>query len=206
VFRPDWEKVVTPAVDFVLKQPGVDPRRIALMGISLGGVLAPRAAAFEKRLAALIANDGLYDYSAAHLATVPPEQRAAFVTALKAEHAPAVDQMLQVIMKQSPTARWAFIHGMYATGATSPRGYFARTLDYNLKDGVAEKISCPTLVCDAENDLFFKGQPQELYDRLTCKKTMVRFTTAEGAGAHCQVGASRLAFARMFDWLDETLA
>jgi hypothetical protein len=43
-----------------------------------------------------------------------------------------------------------------------------------------------------------KGQPQELYDHLTCRKTMVRFTTAEGAGAHCQVGASRLAFARIF--------
>jgi dienelactone hydrolase len=206
VFRPDWEKVITPAVDFALKQPGVDPKRIALMGISMGGVLAPRAAAFEKRLAALIANDGLYDYSAAHLATVPPEQRDAFEKALKAEHAPAVDQMLQVIMKQSPTARWAFIHGMYSTGATSPRAYFARTLDYNLKDGIAEKISCPTLVLDAEDDLFFKGQPHQLYDHLTCKKTMIRFTKAEGAGAHCQVGASRLAFARMFDWLDETLA
>jgi dipeptidyl aminopeptidase/acylaminoacyl peptidase len=55
VFRPDWEKVVTPVVDFALRQPGVDPKRIALMGISMGGYLAPRAAAFEKRLAALIA-------------------------------------------------------------------------------------------------------------------------------------------------------
>jgi hypothetical protein len=35
---------------------------------------------------------------------------------------------------------------------------------------------------------------------------MIHFTSAEGAGAHCEVGASRLAFARMFDWLDETLA
>jgi len=35
---------------------------------------------------------------------------------------------------------------------------------------------------------------------------MLRFTNAEGAGAHCEVGASRLAFARMYDWLDETLA
>jgi hypothetical protein len=169
-------------------------------------VLAPRAAAFEKRLAALIANDGLYDYAAPQLAAVPPEQRAAFEKSLKAERAPMVDQMLDALIKKSPTARWAFIHGMYATGTTSPRAYLAKTLDYNLKDGIAEKISCPTLVCDAENDLFFKGQPQQVYDHLTCKKTMVRFTSAEGAGEHCQVGASRLAFARIFDWLDETLA
>ena len=34
---------------------------------------------------------------------------------------------------------------------------------------------------------------------------MVKFTDAEGAGAHCEEGASRLAYARMYDWLDETL-
>jgi dienelactone hydrolase len=206
VFRPDWEKVVTPVVDFVMKQPGVDPKRLALMGVSLGGELAPRAAAFEPRLAALIANDGLYDYGATHLAVVPQDQRAVFEAALRAEHAPRVDEMLAAAMKQSPTARWAFAHGMYATGAPSARAYIAKALDYNLKGGVAEKIACPTLVCEAEDDLFFKGQPQELYDRLTCPKTLIRFTNAEGAGAHCQVGAARLAFARIYDWLDETLA
>jgi hypothetical protein len=31
------------------------------MGVSMGGELAPRAAAFEKRIAALIANDGVYE-------------------------------------------------------------------------------------------------------------------------------------------------
>jgi hypothetical protein len=53
--------------------------------------------------------------------------------------------------------------------------------------------------------MFFRGQPQELYDHLTCPKTLMRFTESEGAGAHCQVGAARLAFARIYDWLDETL-
>ena len=67
-------------------------------------------------------------------------------------------------------------------------------------------IRCPTLVCDAQDDLFFKGQPQQLYDHLKCPRTLIRFTTEEGAGFHCEVGASRLAFARIFDWLDETLA
>ena len=206
VFRPDWEKVITPVIDFLLKQPGVDPKRIALMGRSLGGELAPRAAAFEKRIAALIANDGLYDYSAGPLSRVPQERRATFVASLKAEHAPDLDATFEAAMKTSPTTRWAFSHGMYATGTTSPRAYFAKTLDYHLRDGIAEQISCPTLVCDAEDDLFFKGQPQQLYDHLTCRKTMMPFTKAEGAGAHCQVGAGRLAFARIFDWLDETLA
>jgi alpha-beta hydrolase superfamily lysophospholipase len=61
-FRPDWERVVTPVVDYLLTRPEVDPARIALLGISVGGYLAPRAAAFEHRLAALIANDGIYSY------------------------------------------------------------------------------------------------------------------------------------------------
>jgi pimeloyl-ACP methyl ester carboxylesterase len=58
-FRPDWEKVVTPVVDYAVSLPEVDPDRIALIGISMGGALAPRAAAFEKRLKLCIANPGV---------------------------------------------------------------------------------------------------------------------------------------------------
>lgn len=204
-FRPDWEKVVTPVVDFALTRPDVDPHRIALSGASFGGELAPRAAAFEPRLAALIADDGLYDYGAPNLSAIPPAQRDAFIAALTAEHAPQIDGLLAQVMKANPTARWAFTHGPYAMGVTSPRAYLAKTLAYTLKDGVAEKIRCPTLICDAEDDLFFKGQAQQLFDHLTCRKTLMKFSTAEGAGAHCEVGASRLAYARIYDWLDETL-
>ena len=63
-FRPDWEAVVTPVVDCVLGLPAVDPGRIALLGISFGGYLAPRAAAFEHRIAACIANGGVFDFMA----------------------------------------------------------------------------------------------------------------------------------------------
>jgi dienelactone hydrolase len=204
-FRPDWEKVVTPVIDFVLKLPGVDPKRVALMGASFGGMLAPRAAAFERRIAALIANDGLYDYAAAQLARIRPEERERVKAGLVAAEAPELDEALEGAMKTNPNARWAFPHGMFAMGAPTPRAYLAKCLAYNLRDGIAEAIACPTLVCDAEGDLFFKGQPQELYDHLTCPKTLMRFTEEEGAGAHCQAGAGRLAFARIYDWLDETL-
>lgn len=129
-----------------MKQPGVDPKRIALMGISLGGVLAPRAAAFEKRLAALIANDGVYDFSAAFRSTVPPEKWEPFVQARTAESAPQIDELLERLAKTSPTMRWSQSHGMWATGTASPRAFLAKALDYNLRNGVAEKIGCPTLV------------------------------------------------------------
>ena len=204
-FRPDWEAVVTPVVDFALKQRGVDPRRIALLGASMGGELAPRAAAFETRLAACIANDGLYDYSAPFFAAVPEAQRAVFRNMLKAGPSPMLDHLLEGAMKASPTARWSFIHGMYSFGAPTPSAYMHAALAYTLADGIAERIQCPTLVCDAEGDLFFKGQPQQLYDHLTCHKTLMKFSVEDGAGAHCEVGAGRLAFARIFDWLDETL-
>ena len=203
-FRPDWEHVVTPVVDFACTLPGVDPKRIALMGVSLGGYLAPRAAAFEKRISALIANDGVYDYGVANLGPIALRQRAATEAAINAQEAPEVDRKLEEAIKVSPTAAWALTHGMFVTGTSTPRAYVASTFAYHLRDGIAEKISCPTLVLDAEEDMFFKGQPEELYDHLTCPKTLMRFTTAEGAGAHCQVGAHRLAFGRIYDWLDET--
>ena len=42
--RPDWETVITAVVDAALELPGIDPKRVALSGWSLGGHLAARAA------------------------------------------------------------------------------------------------------------------------------------------------------------------
>lgn len=61
-FRPDWENVITLAVDFAQKITGVDKKRIGLMGISFGGFLAPRAVAFEKRIKLCITDPGNMDW------------------------------------------------------------------------------------------------------------------------------------------------
>ena len=60
-FIPDWERVVTPVVDFAVAQPENDRGKVALYGYSMGGLLAVRAAAFEHRLAAVLAVDGVFD-------------------------------------------------------------------------------------------------------------------------------------------------
>jgi alpha-beta hydrolase superfamily lysophospholipase len=205
VFRPDWEHVVTPVLDWVLDRPGVDRDRVALLGASMGGLLAPRAAAYEHRLAACVAFDGVYDLGLT-VTRYMPGPRAESEAVLRAESAPEVDAMIEQLMASDPSIRWAATHGQYVMGADSPRAFFASYLDYTLADGIAEQIICPTLVCDAATDIFFDGQPQLLFDHLTCQKTLLKFTEEEGAGAHCQTGAQRLAFARIYDWLDDVLA
>jgi pimeloyl-ACP methyl ester carboxylesterase len=203
-FRPDWEKVVTPVVDFALALPGVDPEKIALMGVSMGGYLAPRAAAFEKRIKALVANDGIYDFGVTQLKGVPADQREAFIAAVNQTYAPELDQKIRQGAEKSPSTKWAADQAGFVMGEPTPHAVVAKILKFHLRDGIAEQISCPTLVLDAEEDLYLKGQPEELFSHLTCPKTMIHFTTAEGAGAHCQCGADRLANARIFDWLDDT--
>jgi hypothetical protein len=52
---------------------------------------------------------------------------------------------------------------------------------------------------------FWPGQPQVLFDHLNCRRPLLRFADAQGAGAHCRFGAQRLTHARIYDTLDDTL-
>ncbi len=60
--RPDWEAVITPVLDYLgAHDVGVDLARVGLMGISMGAIYGPRAAAHEKRLRALVVLAGPYN-------------------------------------------------------------------------------------------------------------------------------------------------
>src|SRR5207248_1727879 len=62
--RYDYEVPVAAAIDFLQTRAGVESERVAVIGSSLGGYYATRAAAFEPRLKACVAWGGQLDYYA----------------------------------------------------------------------------------------------------------------------------------------------
>ena len=78
--------------------------------------------------------------------------------------------------------------------------YFADAARYEQLHLIGN-ISCPTLVCDAEND-DISAFSKSFFDLLRCEKDYMRFTAAEGAGEHCVSGNRALFHERVFDWLD----
>lgn len=73
-------------------------------------------------------------------------------------------------------------------------------------DGFAQNITAPVFVGDAQNDQFFPGQAKVLADKIGSKlATYHEFSTADGAGEHCSVGASVLANQVVLDWFEDVL-
>ncbi|HEX9318043.1 MAG TPA: prolyl oligopeptidase family serine peptidase [Nitrososphaeraceae archaeon] len=198
-FRFDWEKVVTPVMDYALDRKEVDQQRIALMGISMGGYLAARAAAYEHRISACIFNDGVYDGRQALESSFPPALRKAYENGDEK----VVNAILEILMETDHNLKFNMKHGMWTTGSKTPFELIQKSTSFTL-DGVADKIRCPTLVLEAEKDDSFPGQPQKVFNALICPKTHILFTEEEGAEEHCQSGAPALSNQRIFNWLDQT--
>jgi hypothetical protein len=196
-FRPDWEKVITPVVDFALTRPDVDPKRVALQGISQGGYWVPRAVAFEHRIAAAVADPGCVDVSTSWLSGLP----APIVQLLQSGSKEIFDKYLGD-GKAGPV--YAIRARPY--GLPSPYDTYKAVETYSLAGGVTDTIRCPMLITDPDGEQFFPGQSQKLYDLLKSPKTLVRFTVAEGGEYHCEPMATGLHNQRIFDWLDDTLA
>jgi hypothetical protein len=200
-FRPDWEKVVTPVVDFLSARADVDQEKLALLGVSQGGYWVPRALAFEHRIAAAVTDPGVVDVSATILRHLPHTM----IKLLEERNREKFDRDVDWTLKISPSTRSTLALRMRPYGVSTPYEFFSAARDYALTDELIAKITTPVLVTDPENEQFWPGQSAELFGKLTGTKAIIAFTQEEGADSHCEPTASGLRGERIFDWLDEQI-
>ncbi|MBV8837549.1 MAG: alpha/beta fold hydrolase [Alphaproteobacteria bacterium] len=181
--RHDTEHYATPVFDYLGSRPEVDPRRIGVMAISLGGYYAPRAAAFEQRFACCIAWGAQWDYQKIW--------RERF------------ERLAQAV---TPSLSVAAQHILWIVNASSQDEALKKLAPFRL-DGVVQKITCPFLMLHGEGDEQIPlSEAQKCFDAVGAKqKTMKIFTREEGGYHHCQIDNQSICAAYMWDWLEQVL-
>jgi pimeloyl-ACP methyl ester carboxylesterase len=194
--RPDWEAVVPGMVDALMKNPAVDPKGIVLVGRSFGGLVAPRGASGEHRLAAMIVDPGQLEMASAIV------KRLGDLAKLLDD--PSSDGQFEALLNV-PALKAFLAPRMVTHGLTSVRAYLQDLRRYTNEE-TAASITSPSFVTDNETDTVSVGQGKQLFDRLTCPKTFRLFKKAEGAEGHCEGMAPIVFWTAALDWLDELLA
>ena len=162
--------------------------------------MAPRAASVEHRLAACVADCGSYDLYASAIGRIPKPLVGGLDT--NGRRAKVLARVLGLLAAK-PTAGWAIRRGQLVHGAATPIDYLRTLREYSLI-GRADRIRCPTFVCNAEHDDIGSSAP-ELFRALTCPKKFVTFTDVDGAGDHCEAAARSAFHDEVFAWLDPIL-
>ncbi|MFD1515274.1 alpha/beta hydrolase family protein [Halomarina rubra] len=198
--RPDWEHVVGPVFDALEDEAAVDDDRLALVGVSFGGYYAPRAAAFDDRVAACVAFDHMHDLWRASAADAPR-----LATAMLYAPDAFVNGLARLGQRVSADSRWLMENSRWVFGVETAADLQRTLREYSLADD-ARRIDCPTLVLAGEDDHFVPVElADEFVDLVGESASRHVFRTEEGAGEHCQVGNLTLATDTIYDWLDETL-
>jgi hypothetical protein len=125
------------------------------MGISMGGYLAARAAAFEHRIAACILYNGVFDGYDALASSLPKS----LLTAIENGNREIVNTVIDILMDSDTNIKFNIKHGMWTTGVNSSFELIMNSKYYTIKN-IAHNIKCPILVLDAEKEDSFPGQPK----------------------------------------------
>ncbi|TDC82568.1 prolyl oligopeptidase family serine peptidase [Actinomadura sp. 7K507] len=190
-FRPDAEVPLGAVVDYAAGRPDADPDRIALYGMSFGGYLAPRAAASDRRIRALVAN-------------APQRNLLGIVLG-------AAERERDGLMEQVGETGWAGQamlenYLLWSSGAATLEEFAAKAEHFTL-EGLEPEIACPTLSLAAEGEIgAAMEQARQFHEALRVPKRFVTLTAAEGADAHCGIGNLPYTSALIYDWLAEQLA
>src|SRR5471030_2688546 len=147
-FTHEWEKPTAAVLDVFLAHHG-RPRKMVLVGMSMGGFLAPRAAAFDARIDGAVAFDVFFDMSETARRYVPS---AAFWL-----HDHGLNAMVSLLVKMKsaidPDFAWARANGAWVMGTSDPIETVRAFDAYTLKE-VAPRIRGDVLILAGANDHF----------------------------------------------------
>ncbi len=180
--RFDYEVPAGAAYDFLAALPDVDPKRIAVMGFSMGGYYAPRAAAMDSRFAACVAWGGHFDYHEAWTRR-------------------------RKIMESGGTKISAPPFQLpWVLGKPDMDASMKKLEDYRLAE-VAGSITCPFFCIHGENDNIV---PVEFAQRLhaavgSANKTLRILNAEDGGSEHCQEDNRQVGANIVADWLMDNL-
>ncbi|MEO8757873.1 MAG: acetylxylan esterase [Devosia sp.] len=199
-FRPDAEVPIGYAVDYALSRPEVDPKRIALIGASFGGYFAPRAAAFEKHLAAVVALPLFSDIQAGFMEVIGIDPTKPYPRDLEA-HLDMSNTAVRALAESDVRMRCGYANATIAE--------FLDGMGKFKLAGLEPDITCPLLIIAGESEY---GPARMEKEKIQWEKVMnnpksqVRIgKTAEGGEGHSMINNLILKNQIEFDWLDDVL-
>jgi dipeptidyl aminopeptidase/acylaminoacyl peptidase len=178
--RVETEDWAAACVDYLIHRGDVDEARIGLVGWSLGGFYAPRAAAFEHRLALCVAWGANHNWGAVQKRRLEREG-------------------------ENPVPHY-WDHVLWVWGESDVDTFIARAEAVHL-DGVVERIAVPFLIVHGENDRQIPLQyAHRSYEQAvnSPRRELRVFTPAEGGAEH--IGLDHLAHVSVYiaDWIADT--
>lgn len=186
----EWEKPTVAVLDYF------DLDDVTLVGISMGGYLAPRAAAFDQRIARVVAFDVFhFDQHGGGL------QRAIY--RLFVRYPALYNWVAGIAMARSVSANHVISQWMYITGVSTPADWNELIEYYSLSD-VAEQVRQDVLLmAGAEDHMIPLREYHRNLNGLTNARSVTGriFTRDEQAQNHCQIGNLRLALDVILEWI-----
>ncbi|MEI7626520.1 MAG: hypothetical protein WCK06_10295 [Actinomycetota bacterium] len=185
-FIPEWERVITPIVDWLRRRPDVDRDRIVLSGSSFGGELVPRAAAFEPRLAAISVDPGVVYAGSTWTTGIGrfPGMLEAFAAGDKATFN---SDWSEYTSGETTNGLFGISKRLEIYPGSTFFDKYTQIVQYTNRS-VASKVRQPALVINNSIEQFFPGQAETLFSlmRNSRDKRYVTFTTSHGAQYHCE--------------------
>jgi len=201
-FTHEWEKPNSAVLDKFIKDFG-KPQKIILLGASLGGYFVSRVAAFDTRIDGIINYDVMYDFAMSTTWNYPGWLKKMMFDPKGVS--PFVKSIFRNLMKTNTKVRWAMTQGSWTFGIKEPWDVVRNYQKYSIKD-TAYKIKCDVLLLAGTKDHFVPMEIVKLNQQALVNARSVKTIVydEESAGhEHCQVGASFLWQADVFEWLYE---